>query len=513
MVDITKGNAWSGYLSNNELSIPPELLMSLRKHSLFQLAGNDYFLQQLACCMHLRNYEPQENIILEGEAAKAMFFILRGSVDVCSADHEHIYATLRQGSCFGEIGIFYSMPRTATVIAKTKCSVAVLMAEDVATMLPHFPQAEQMLRYEAEERLALLRNNRAEVHDAMNLCQNNHIDADYNIDCLEKTSTHEKLRKIFFLKDSPYEFLHQISLYVKPRHYPPNVLIYQKGDPGTEMFFIIDGTVELRTKGPNEKIIPRLGAGDSFGEIAILLDIPRVVDAQTITHMDVYALDRKDFLDVCHQYPELTQQYKTVASGLLDRLEREVNIQRCMEGLPFVPNTSNASITVSSVCSTTSDQDPTLPIAASSLRKGANKRRRDSVAVWADPALLAMVAEKEKAMKAAPVESTITHDTQFVDLPQQQKSKIHLLGDEVLGYIFCSLDVTSIVCFASTSHHNRHMLKRNPFILKHLQLSPYNKRITDISLSSLVEFAGERVKSLDLSHCFHITDSAIRAIA
>jgi F-box/leucine-rich repeat protein 7 len=157
MLDVQKEHVWP--MNNPSLSIPPELLQSLRQHSLFQRTNNESFLEKIACCMHLRTYAPRDVIIVEGEPSKAMFFLLRGSVDVCSADFERIYATLPKGSCFGEIGILYSMARTATVIASTKCIVAVLTADEVKTLLPQYPEVERMLRFEAEERLALLKKS------------------------------------------------------------------------------------------------------------------------------------------------------------------------------------------------------------------------------------------------------------------------------------------------------------------------------------------------------------------
>lgn len=175
MIDIQKETMWptssasssasaSSSSSSMEItddrSIPPELLQSLRQHSLFQRTNNESFLEKLACCMHLRTYGPRDVIIVEGEPAKAMFFLLRGSVDVCSADFERIYATLPKGSCFGEIGILYSMPRTATVIASTKCIVAALTADEVKTILPLYPEVEKMLRFEAEERLSMLKKSK-----------------------------------------------------------------------------------------------------------------------------------------------------------------------------------------------------------------------------------------------------------------------------------------------------------------------------------------------------------------
>lgn len=177
MIDIQKETLWPTSSTNSsvstasssssssmeisdERSIPPELLQSLRQHSLFQRTNNESFLEKLACCMHLRTYGPRDIIIVEGEPAKAMFFLLRGSVDVCSADFERIYATLPKGSCFGEIGILYSMPRTATVIASTKCIVAALTADEVKTILPLYPEVEKMLRFEAEERLTMLNKSK-----------------------------------------------------------------------------------------------------------------------------------------------------------------------------------------------------------------------------------------------------------------------------------------------------------------------------------------------------------------
>lgn len=197
MLDIQKETVWPTAMDTTEgYSIPPELLQSLRQHSIFQRANNESFLEKLACCLHLRTYSPRDVIIVEGEPAKAMFFLLRGSVDVCSADFERIYATLPKGSCFGEIGILYSMPRTATVIASTKCIVAALTADEVNTLLPQYPEVEKMLRFEAEERLALLKKSK-------NLNEQDKISlkplTERNVE--DFTSTRHLLQKVLYNND------------------------------------------------------------------------------------------------------------------------------------------------------------------------------------------------------------------------------------------------------------------------------------------------------------------------
>ena len=140
----------------NENAIPEEVLNSLRRHSLFQRSNNQQFLERIACSMNIRTYSPHDVIVVEGAKAKAMFLLLRGSVNVCSADFERIYATLEPGTFFGEIGLLYAIPRTATVIAATPCTVAVLTAEAVSAILPDYPAVERILRFEAQERMAML---------------------------------------------------------------------------------------------------------------------------------------------------------------------------------------------------------------------------------------------------------------------------------------------------------------------------------------------------------------------
>ncbi|KAL0096233.1 cyclic nucleotide-binding-like protein, partial [Phycomyces blakesleeanus] len=511
MLDVEKDTKWNTQDYTTNLSIPPKLLSSLREHSLFQRTGDEAFLHQLACSMHLRNYSPQDVIIREGEPAKAMFFLLRGSVSVCSADYERVYAILKQGSCFGEIGILYSMPRTATVIANDKCTVAVLMAEDVSTLLPRFPQVEQMLRYEAEERLALLKKSQQQFNSSGGRIKTRKPSFERNVEFFVRTSTYERLRKISFFKDSPEEFLHQISLCVQPRQYMPNVLIIRKGDIGTELFFIIEGTVEVVIPSTTDVVVARLSAGDSFGETTVLLGTPRAANVRTITNLEVYVLNRKDFLDVCQNYPELQQHYKRLAESVLQEYNKRV---RLLNQFTF-GSQQLTPITASSVCSTTSDQDPTLPNAATMLRQQETRKRRPSVAVWTDPSLLAMAEQRTEPM------DIVTHIEAEPEFPaeakssiySQKKDKLQALGASLLGYVATFLDFSGLVRLAAVSKKYRCFLQNNKNLLHQVDLSPYNNHMTDAVLMRAVVFAGDRTQDLNLSHCFHLTDEAIKVIS
>ncbi|CCH45942.1 F-box/LRR-repeat protein 2 [Wickerhamomyces ciferrii] len=135
-------------------NIPPQLLEKLTTFPLFRNAPRT-FHKAIAGRLKLVQHHPQEYIVKFGEPAKSMYLILRGSVAVTSPDGEAVHAELVSGQFFGEIGILFNRPRTATVIAKTKVLLGVLTADNFNSVLPDFPIVERMIRDEAQERLSM----------------------------------------------------------------------------------------------------------------------------------------------------------------------------------------------------------------------------------------------------------------------------------------------------------------------------------------------------------------------
>lgn len=142
-------------LSQNQIKddIPAAFLERLMSFSLFNNAPELFYIA-IARKLKLLVYHPHEFVVKAGEPALAMYWILRGSVNVTSPDGEIVHAELVEGSYFGEIGILFNRPRTATVISKTKVLLGVLTAETFNQVLLHFPQIERQIRDEAQERLA-----------------------------------------------------------------------------------------------------------------------------------------------------------------------------------------------------------------------------------------------------------------------------------------------------------------------------------------------------------------------
>src|SRR5262249_53010165 len=83
---------------------------------------------------------------------------------------------------------------------------------------------------------------------------------------------------------------------MKRRRYAKDSVIIRQGDSGDEFFLIGQGSVEvLKRMNGEEKRLRTLGAGDFFGEHALIADKPRTSTCIAATDVEVFALGRADF--------------------------------------------------------------------------------------------------------------------------------------------------------------------------------------------------------------------------
>ena len=137
--------------------LPTDLASSLQTHSLFSTASME-FIVEIAKKMHVRPFKRGDIIIKEGDVGKAMFFILRGSVSIFSgSDNDIVVGDMHSGSFFGEISMFFNIPRTATIVAKTRCLLAVLMGDELHKVLQNYPDIAEHIRIEAENRMQFVK--------------------------------------------------------------------------------------------------------------------------------------------------------------------------------------------------------------------------------------------------------------------------------------------------------------------------------------------------------------------
>ncbi len=79
--------------------------------------------------------------------------------------------------------------------------------------------------------------------------------------------------------------------------------IIREGDPGTVMFIIEEGEVEI-AKG--DWRLGTLAAGDFFGEMSVIDDVPRGATARALTDCQLLEIDRSTFDQLLRRFPEVS---------------------------------------------------------------------------------------------------------------------------------------------------------------------------------------------------------------
>jgi len=109
---------------------------------------------------------------------------------------------------------------------------------------------------------------------------------------------HDSMRICEFLKTvdafqylTPIELTHVAEKMTKRRFVKGDVVIRQ-GEAGEEFFLISDGTVEVMREGHD---VAALGAGDFFGEGALITGEPRNATVVANDNLDTYVLGKADF--------------------------------------------------------------------------------------------------------------------------------------------------------------------------------------------------------------------------
>ncbi|GAW11537.1 hypothetical protein ANO14919_008840 [Xylariales sp. No.14919] len=566
--------------------MPLDLVDRMRSFPLFMSASDD-FLIAIGKYLRPQVHSAHDLILTEGDEAKAMYWLVRGVVAVTSRDGEAIYAELKPGAFFGEIGVLMNMPRTATIIARTKCLLLVLKKEDLHLELPKFPDMEKAIRHEAHERLTITAKKRQENGRALKpeshqgnsreavpgevvTGDEGHIREGGVINNKKRKSpspgaledptagsalgsggvnVRQTLKELPLFSALPPDILHHLGLSAQPKTYSPFIDIIRQGTLGHDIYFIVRGEAEVIHEVPEGQvqkratrsslIRPRLRQGQYFGEVASLgLSQKRTATVRSITVVECLMISGEALDDLWKRCPSsLRAQVEETARNRIRKDDNEdVEMADVENGrgdpIPATPH-ANPQVIFTTPSKPASplqgesekliprDPDPYLSIDMENLRN----RRRASLAPPTPPndspstpttngGRLRMIDTTTPIKFGVPAMSSPDSEGPTKRARLSTKPPYHydlqekmLLPDDILITVFQYLNAVDLFRFRRLSSHWLKALSSSPKLCHHVDLSLYNRRVTDeILINRLAPFLGHRPISVDVSNCFHITD-------
>ena len=228
----------------------------------------------------LRHVPAGELVYAEGAPGDALYLIDSGQIEVVSdaRTSRTVLARLGADEFFGEMALLAGKPHSTAARAVAHTNLWVLYRSDFDDLVNRYPSMSLALSRVLSQRLA----------------------------DMDRRFTENHLRGLKLLAGLSSSQLEDISRRLKPVRFRQREMIIREGDPGNDMYFVESGRVQVvRGGGPRATVLTELGAGDLFGEMALLTGNPRSASVMALTDVNLWVMSRTDFDDLVTAYPNL----------------------------------------------------------------------------------------------------------------------------------------------------------------------------------------------------------------
>jgi CRP-like cAMP-binding protein len=214
-------------------------------------------LSELAGRVRLRAVAPGQSVVRQGDRPEAFYVVRQGVLQVVEENPEdateRVLNTLSRGDSFGELALIRGQPRSASVRAVDEAEVFEVdkgTFDQFLSDMADVPTFAPTLQAAAE-----LRDLSCFAH-------------------LQPNEIAELLEHGEWINVAPGE------------------VMIEEGDVGEDFFAVRSGQVEVIRDG---RVVDVMGAGSFFGEIALLMDVPRTATVRARTPVRAFRLDREGF--------------------------------------------------------------------------------------------------------------------------------------------------------------------------------------------------------------------------
>ena len=124
------------------------------------------------------------------------------------------------------------------------------------------------------------------------------------------------LQRVTMLDALPLPAIEQLARGLEPLEVAVGDAVFKQGDVGDRYFVIESGEAEVVGDG---RVVATLGAGQGFGEIALLRQVRRTATVRATQALRLQVLRSEHFLAVVLGYPPSARDAGTTVDSMLDR--------------------------------------------------------------------------------------------------------------------------------------------------------------------------------------------------
>lgn len=111
------------------------------------------------------------------------------------------------------------------------------------------------------------------------------------------------------------------------QEFPAGAVMFRAGDDGHQMYVVQKGKVKISVSSAEvDKTLAILGAGEFFGEMAVLNNRPRTATATVIENSQLLVIDKERFEGMVRQHSDLALRLIRRLADRLEKTDRNVEI-------------------------------------------------------------------------------------------------------------------------------------------------------------------------------------------
>lgn len=245
----------------------------------------------------LRHVPAGALVFAEGTPGDALYIIDSGQVEIVSDSRAGSFVLARLGAdeFFGEMALLSGRPRSSAARTAEHTNLWVLYRSDFDDLVNRYPTISLAMGKVLSQRLAEMDRRFTESH----------------------------LRGLKLLAGLSSSQLEDVGSRLRPTRFEQDETVIKQGEPGDEMYFIESGRARVvREMSPTKALVlAELGAGDLFGEMALLTGAPRSATVTALSELNLWILGHADFDELVTAYPNLA----LAVSRLLSERLRETD--------------------------------------------------------------------------------------------------------------------------------------------------------------------------------------------